>query len=292
MFYYGFNFLKGIDFFSDTRQYHVVYNNIDGLTVSNPVLINGFTVGRVSEINLLPERRNEIAITIDVDKKIPVGDSTIAEIISNDLLGSKAVELKLKTNSGFFNDGDTLFGSVQSNQIAELQKKVIPVMDEFKELSLRLQIAADKVAQSLDTFETTANSATYMFNQTTPEIKKTLAAYRELSYKLSDDENGLPKVIANMSEFSESLKDTDLKATVDSANMALSNLNKALTSINEGQGSLGKLLNDDSVYVNLNSSLKSFDSLLNHMNYYPKHFFGPLGKKHKKVVKDLEKANE
>ncbi|QCK14072.1 MlaD family protein [Mangrovivirga cuniculi] len=126
LFYYGFNFLKGIDFFSSTNQYHVVYKNIEGLTVSNPVLINGFTVGRVSEINLLPERRNEIAITIDVDKDIPVGDSTIAEIISNDLLGSKAVELKLKKDSGFFQDGDTLYGSVQENQIAELQKRFFP----------------------------------------------------------------------------------------------------------------------------------------------------------------------
>ncbi|QCK14073.1 Mce/MlaD family protein [Mangrovivirga cuniculi] len=165
-------------------------------------------------------------------------------------------------------------------------------MDEFKQLSVEFQATARKVRESLDTFENTANSATTELNRTAPEIRRTLVSYRELSDKLSDEDKGLPKVIANLSELSQNLNDANLKATVDSANVALSSFNKTMAKINDGEGSLGKLLNEDSIYNNLNTSLKSLDSLLTHMNYYPKHFFGPLGKKHKKVVRDLEKAQD
>ena len=93
IFYLGFNFLKGVDFFSPTRTYFVDYENIDGLTVSNPVVINGMTVGRVKELQLIPGKETKIVVTLDVDDQIPVNTITTATLVSSDLLGGKMIVL-------------------------------------------------------------------------------------------------------------------------------------------------------------------------------------------------------
>ncbi len=91
--YFGFMYLKGSDLFSDSRAYFVVYDNVDGLTVSNPVILNGVQVGTVQNITLMTEKDNSILVKIEVLKDLKVGDSTIAALGSSDLLGSKAITL-------------------------------------------------------------------------------------------------------------------------------------------------------------------------------------------------------
>src|SRR3954464_11799072 len=91
MLYLGFNFLKGTDFFSPIKTYYVFYNDIDGLTVSNPVVINGFTVGRVNNIVLDQAHGNRIQVELQIDKDILLGDSTKALLASLDLLGGKSI---------------------------------------------------------------------------------------------------------------------------------------------------------------------------------------------------------
>ena len=74
--YYGFYFLKGIDFFSTTTKYYVVYDNVDNLAVSNPVQVSGFAVGRVSDIRIQTDKNHRVLVEIDIDSKIKLGDST------------------------------------------------------------------------------------------------------------------------------------------------------------------------------------------------------------------------
>ena len=78
--YYGFNYLKGVDFFSPTNKYYVIYETVDGLNRSNPVIINGLTVGRVSRIRLLQNGENLIMVELDIDETIILGDSTVASL--------------------------------------------------------------------------------------------------------------------------------------------------------------------------------------------------------------------
>ena len=85
MLYFGSNFLKGIDFFSSTKEYFVIYDNIDGLIVSNPVIVNGYSVGRVSEIDILQEINNKILVSLDINDDLVIGDTSIATLSSNDV---------------------------------------------------------------------------------------------------------------------------------------------------------------------------------------------------------------
>jgi phospholipid/cholesterol/gamma-HCH transport system substrate-binding protein len=92
--YFGFNFLKGIDFFSTTNKYYVIYDNIDQLAVSNPVLINGFAVGRVNHIRIMQNKQNRVLVELMIDSEILLGDSTQA-ILNSDFLGGKSILLIL-----------------------------------------------------------------------------------------------------------------------------------------------------------------------------------------------------
>ena len=94
-FYLGSNFLKGIDFFSPINRYYAVYENVDGLIVANPVIVNGYTVGRVSNINILQNKDNKILVSMDIDEDLIIGKNSIATLSSNDFLGSKAIILNI-----------------------------------------------------------------------------------------------------------------------------------------------------------------------------------------------------
>lgn len=107
MLYFGFHILKGSDVFSRTYKYHIVYDNIDGLTASNPVLLNGLNVGRVQEIKLLQNRGNHLLVTIDVQKGIVVPQGTGAVLADGGLLGGKVIHLAMGTGAPM-KDGDTL----------------------------------------------------------------------------------------------------------------------------------------------------------------------------------------
>ena len=87
-FYLGSNFLKGIDFFSPVSRYYAVYENVDGLIVANPIIVNGYSVGRVSDIRILQDRDNKILVSMDIDKDLIIGINSKATLSSNDFLGS------------------------------------------------------------------------------------------------------------------------------------------------------------------------------------------------------------
>src|SRR5439155_20394285 len=94
MLYFGFNYLKGVDFFSTTRKYYAIYDNIDQLAISNPVLVNGFAVGRVSNRKLVQGRFNHVLVEFEIEADIVLTDSTKA-ILNSELLGVKYVLLKV-----------------------------------------------------------------------------------------------------------------------------------------------------------------------------------------------------
>src|SRR5260221_14677932 len=94
--YFGFNFLKGHDFFENKKIYYAVYDNVDQLAVSNPVLVNGYAVGRVSHIKILRNKQNKVLVELDIDSDVKLGDSTKA-ILTSEVLAGKYIILSIGT---------------------------------------------------------------------------------------------------------------------------------------------------------------------------------------------------
>ena len=133
-FIYGFNFLKGKDFFSTQRKFYAVYQDIDGLVDANPMLINGFRVGMVGDIELMNDGSGKVLVTLVLDDEVNVPKNSIARVVSSDLLGSKAIQLVLGTGTDYAESGDTLVASQEDNLKQAVNKTIAPLQKKAEGL--------------------------------------------------------------------------------------------------------------------------------------------------------------
>lgn len=295
MLYFGFNFLKGIDFLSSTNKYYAVYDNVDQLSVSNPVLVNGYAVGRVSYIRILQAKENKVLVEMDIDSDIILGDSATA-ILNSDFLGSKSILLKIGNTDKPHLPGDTIIAEAARGIFDVFAETAQPVASNVQTTLRKLNAVLDNLAINsarLDTMFMKLNYTPVLINRalvTTDEKMKELSA----SFKLTSDNlsiviNDLRPVIKNFNTFSDSLKRMELNKTLVKTQQTLTNLNATLSKLNEGDNTMSKLLTEDSLYVNLNRLLMNLDTLANHFDSNPKHFLAPLGKNQKRIEKDRKK---
>lgn len=288
--YFGVNFLKGSDFFSSTHTYYTIYDKIDGLTVSNQVLVNGLTVGRVSEITILQDMDNKLLVAIDINDELVLGDSTVALLLDSDLLGSKAIALQIGEIDTPKQDGDTLVGKIDKGFTEAIKQTAMPVIDNIDSAFANINILLANLNRNNEAINSTfanLNSASENLNQLAAENREKLAEImtnvNSLTNALSDPKNGVEPFLAKMNTLADSLNDMQLKQTVAEANLAMTNLREITEKINEGNGSLGKLMNDDSLYNNFNNSARDLDRLLIDLRENPNRYlhFSVFGRKDK-----------
>jgi phospholipid/cholesterol/gamma-HCH transport system substrate-binding protein len=299
--YFGFNFLKGIDLFKDTKIYYALYENIDGLTESNPVVINGLSVGRVSYIDILQERGNLVAVEVSIDSKLKLSEGTIARLVNTDFLGSKAIELMLRDSvTVYYEDGDTLRSEVDKGITEFLKQSAGPVADNIGTTISRINVIlesfsgnSDKINGTLANLESvTGNLSTnlpYMENKLYVLLDNLAKSSQDLSATLTD----LKPVLANATQFTDSLKNLELAVTLGKFELLLDNLNVSIENMKEGQGTMGKLMHDDSLYINLNNTARDLDKLLVDLQENPGRYvqISMFGKKDKSE-KDKDKKQD
>ncbi|MGE0568144.1 MAG: MlaD family protein [Bacteroidia bacterium] len=307
-FIWGVNFLKGTNLFSQKYILYTIYPKIDGLIPANPLLVNGYKIGQVNKIELI-KRNGEYVVLVKFllteDVKIPKG--TVAKAISSDLLGSKAVELVYSDSNEFVSSGDTIISETEESLKASVDKRIAP-----------LQAKAENLISSIDSVMVVVNS---VLNTKTREnldksfesVRKAILALEQTAYKLDDmvgsekakissilsnmnsitqnlESNGkrIDNIIGNLNSISDSLAKAELKSAVNNADKSLKELNKLLSGINSGQGTLGKLAKNDSLYNNLNKSSTDLDKLLKDLRYNPERYihFSVFGRKDKNKPKD------
>ena len=285
--YLGFTFLKGSDLMSSTNTYYVTYPEIDGLTVSNPVMINGLMVGRVSEIKLDQEHNNQLLVTMEIDKSVILGDSTVAFLGNNSLLGSKAIKLALGKNTKVFEGDEYIVGKKELGLGELIAEKATPVVNHIDEAIVRLNkimeaIPEKNVTQIVKNLDAASAGLKTIMNDNASNINQMTGSLAQLSASLVKTEAELKPLIAKFSSLADSLNDLQLKETVNNANATLANLNTITEKINQGEGTMGALVNDKSFYINLNKTLSDIDSLVLDLQENPNHYLAPLGKKSKK----------
>ncbi|MEQ8711587.1 MAG: MlaD family protein [Cyclobacteriaceae bacterium] len=293
--YLGFNFLKGIDFFSPVKKYYALYDNVDGLIASNPVIVNGYSVGRVSKISILQEKEYKILVEMDVDESLLLGDSTTATLANSDFLGSKAIILDINEITTPLDDGDTLI-SVVDKGLSELLASAQPITDNLSitirrinEILLGLQGSGEKINTTLDELNGTLGGVNELIAQNKASITLAIAEFSLTMVEVKERIASLDPIINKSGETLDKINALELEQTLKEVSVLLATMNETVESINNGEGTVGKIMTDDELYNNLNQAMIDLDSLLVHFNQYPKHFMAPLGKSHKKVQKDLSK---
>ena len=297
--YFGFNFLKGIDLFKETNSYYALYDNIDGLTISNPVVINGLSVGRVSNIAILQKQGNKVAVEVSIDSKIILGSGTVARLVNLDFLGSKAIELILSDQTEVIHvHGDTLDSDVDAGITEFLKQSAGPVADNIGTTITRVnailesfQGNSEKINATLESIQSIAANLDRKLPVMQDKLIDLLDSLNKNSQELTKVLVGLEPVLANAAQITDSLKTLELAQTLDKTQLMLDNLNANLESLKEGNGTMGKLMHDDSLYVYMSNTARDLDRLLVDLQANPGRYvqFSMFGKKDKSEKKKNKK---
>ena len=279
--FFGMNFLKGLNLFSSTNDYYIEFKDISGLSSSSPIYADGFQVGTVKDVVYDYSGDHPIRVLVGLDKnlRIPVGST--AEIES-DLMGNIKVNLLLANNprervmpggsiSGEVNAG--AFG--KAAQMIPAIEKMLPKLDSIL-ASVNMLLADPALAQSLHNVQTITDNLT--------------TSSAELNTLMKQLNRGVPTMMAkangvldNTNKITGNLAQLDLQTTKQQVDQTIANVQELTSKLNSNNGTLGLLMTDPALYNNLNSTMRSADSLLINFRQHPKRYvhFSLFGRKDK-----------
>lgn len=281
----GYNFLKGNDVFSSDTELYAKYAHVNGLTVSKPVLVNGFQVGRVDALILEPDGLVTARLKIKGEYEIP--KNTIAQLESTDLLGGKAIVLSLGNERNYAEDGDTLNANVAKNlmeTVQPVQKKaeqIIAKMDSILTsvntiLNPSFQKNIDKsftsIASTLGSLEQTSQKVDALVGSESNKLSAILSNVESITTNFKNNSTQINSILANLNGVSNQFAALNFKQTVDNANKAVADVQAMINDMKAGKGSLGKLLTDEQMYNNLNNASKNLDALMIDLKANPKRY--------------------
>jgi len=286
--YAGFNFLKGIELFSNSHEYYVLYDNIDGLQESNPVVLSGMPVGRVRRIDILQGEKIQMLVTLDIDAQIKITDSCVAVLKDAGLLGGKSVELQISSKGKLLNHQDTIRSNSEMSLMAQAGQRAEPLLNQVDTLLFRTNRVLEKFNDMSDTIglllRNTAilsGNAAAMVAENRTNLQKIMGNLQVLSGSLVETEKELKPLLGKMNNIADSVKAMQLATASEKMQKTIQEINTSLVSINSAQGTMGKLLKDSALYVNSNKAIVSLDSLLVDFRKHPKRYvhFSMFGRK-------------
>lgn len=298
MFVIGYNYLKGQNVFASTNKFYGIYKNIDNLLESNPVVINGYKVGHVSNVDF-NNKTLELTVEITVQQSIDVPVNSVMRIINSDLIGSKAIELVLGDSLLLAKDGqfletdqDESFSQAIAGVLNPLTKRINSVLGEIDTAvsGADLETTLTDASLALRSFKETADKLNNLLDGKDEHITSILENIESTSQDLKGISPKIDSVVTQLEQTSAELAKIEFSETVAKINELVLELNKTTKAINGGEGSLGKLLNEDELYNHLDSTIQQLNSLLLDIEKYPSRYTGIWQRQRSKAEK--QKAKE
>jgi phospholipid/cholesterol/gamma-HCH transport system substrate-binding protein len=293
VFIWLYNFLKGKDFLSNSAIYYTVYDKVGGLAESSPVEVNGFKVGVVQSIDFIDAQSGRLLAVFSVNKNFKLPKNTVAEIVPISLLGGMKVQFVYGNGPGTYAEGDTIPGRLAESLMDKMETEFIPVKDKIAKLVSVLDSVVSSVNEVMDAdFKKDLGGTLSNINNTTAsldkivgsrenELQATIDNINKFSQMLSDNSGKMSKTFSNLETITDSLAAADIYTSVQNLKTSLENASIMIDNMNSGKGTAGKLLTNDSLYINLNNSLESLNVLFEDMKANPKRYvhFSLFGKK-------------
>lgn len=286
----GYNFLKGENLFTRYQIFYGVFKDVDGLLVNNPVVIHGYKVGHVSEVEF-NNQTLELYVEIKVDNTVKVPENSIIKIINKDMIGTKAVELIIGDAPLLAKNGDTLVSQKDpamakaiSNILTPLNDKVSSVLNSLDSATNAGQLnqtIAD-LSATLRSFKRTSDELTTTLEGKGPQLRSILANVQSSTEDLKKTTPKLEETITKLNTASGKIAELDLASSVKKINETAEELNTLIEGINKGQGSLGQLAINKELYDNLNKASVQLDVLLKDIEKNPRRYTGITERQRKK----------
>tara|TARA_B100001121_G_scaffold136518_1_gene119629 strand:- start:1979 stop:2923 length:945 start_codon:yes stop_codon:yes gene_type:complete len=292
---FSYNYLKGINLFEKNRKFTVKYEKVDGLSASNPVTLNGFKIGKVQKINFNPKNTRELLVDIIIENDVLFPKTSLAELYETGLIGGKAIAIipDYKNDSTIASDGDLLKGVIKPG-LTELVNQILP--------QVQLQIEAlIKNAEIV-----LGNINTLFDEETKQELRSSIQDFSNLTKNLSETSDEISNLIVNNSEnltntiselskassnirtISDSISEEEVLKITSNLNELVSNLNTITRSLKDSEGTAGQLINDKSIYKNLENATNELNILIEDIKLNPGRYinFSVFGKKNKEFKKN------
>ncbi len=296
----GFKYLKGSGIFKKEKHIYAVYADVQGLKQSNPVVINGLQIGRILSLDGGKDMKR-ILVTVSLTKDVNIPSNSLA-VINPNLLGSPTMEIQLGDAKTFLKNNDTLLTTLSGGAFDEAMKIINPVLYEVKNAVKSLDSVLTTVTTVFDvrtkdniqSILANVNAATASFVVTSHSLQKlvdvqngalsqSLENMKSFTSNLNSNNSHLDSIMLNTQAFSKKLSKLDLQRTLDTLQLAINNFKAGAEKINSKDGSLGLLLNDKTLYHNLESTSDKLNILLDDVRVHPKRYvnISIFGKKDK-----------
>ncbi len=288
---WGINFLKAKALFDRNNVFYGIYDRVDGLKISSSVIYRGYSVGQVTAINFTGERFDKVLVQFTVGKKLEIPSNSVAAIQSSDLMGSKSINLIPGNAATYAESGDTLRSQLElglmeqlNKQLEPLKKKAENVMVSLDSVLLALQeIFSDgangnirsslkSVSRTLDNVEEASGTLNLLLKEESGKISTILENINSITANLESNNSKINSSLNNISSISDSLRSINLNNTVRYLNHVLLQADSIVIKINQGQGTLGNVVNDNELYYNLTAVSENLNKLLAEFRQNPKRF--------------------
>ncbi|MDR1895829.1 MAG: MlaD family protein [Prevotellaceae bacterium] len=291
---WGINFLKGMDIFGKVNKLYAIYENVEGLQTTSNVSIKGMKVGSVSKIKL-DQNNKKFIVELQINSGYNIPSNSVAYIYSSDIMGSKAIKIKIGSSEKMLNDGDKISSAMENDMFSLLMDDLPSIKDSLKRTLKEVDITfkginkllsdenIENLSKSIASLEHTMrnlSSLSSALNSSKSSLISSFENIDSITSNLKDNGANINNIIGNFSALSDSLKTFQLAQITQTVEELKTVLNK----INSGTGSAGKLIYNDSVYNNLSNSLNNLDALLYDIKEHPKRYinisiFGGKSKK-------------
>lgn len=288
---WGINFLKGSSLFESKSIFYGVYNSVEGLKVSSGVVYRGYQVGQVISIQFTGERYDKVLVKFSVNKGLELPSNSLAMIQSADLMGSKVIDLIPGDSPVFAVSGDTLASKTEQGLMEQVSRQMLPLKQKAERLlgsldsvmvivqgvfneetKKNLNNSFASIDRTLRNIEGASGNLDTLMQTESARVSEILRNINRITANLSDNNEEISNILGNFSSISDSLRRANLHQMLTSVDNILGRVDSIFAKINDGEGTIGALVNDNDLYYNLNQVSENLNRLLVEFRYNPRRF--------------------
>lgn len=298
-FVWGFNFLKGKDIFGSQRVFYAVYDNVAGLMTANSITINGLQVGQVKAIYFNPKNSEEVIVELLISNDVAIPSNSVARLFSSDLLGTRGIQIIVGDSPLMAQSGDTLTPKIQQNLKDELNDMVEPIMQKTeslittfdtvlfavndifnRETRQNLISSIESLRNIIVNLEGITHSVDTMVEGQKNRLTTIVANAESITTNLKNNNANLTRIISNTASITDTLSQADVGKMMRKLNESVARLEEMTKKVEQGDGTLGQLINNDTMYNELENSSKQLKALLEDIKLNPGRYvhFSVFGK--------------